>query len=119
MSELLDRKADKSIRNKYRNTALDIARKLNFKEIALLLDDSEISSDDEYQAKVLLLATQNILANVNVVADLIKRGARIDDVKSPVGETLIQTATRIPQIKKLEYDQEVNAYDKTGHKPKD
>ena len=99
VSELLDRKADKSIRNKYRNTALDIARKLNFKEIALLLDDSEISSDDEYQAKVLLLATQN--ANVNVVADLIKRGARIDDVKSPVGETLIQTATRIPQIKKL------------------
>ena len=60
VSELLDRKADKSIRNKYRNTALDIARKLNFKEIALLLDDSEISSDDEYQAKVLLLATQNI-----------------------------------------------------------
>ena len=54
-----------------------------------------------------------------MVADLIKRGARIDDVKSPVGETLIQTATIIPQIKKLEYDQEVNAYDKTGHKPKD
>ena len=105
--ELLDRQADKSVRSNNGNIALDQARRFNFKDIAFLLDDSAISSNDKYQAKVLLLATQN--ANVNVVADLIKRGARIDHIKSPVGETLLQLATRLPQMKKQEYDQEVIA----------
>ena len=54
-----------------------------------------------------------------MVADLIKRGANIDYVKSPVGETLFQLATRFPQMKKQGYDQEVTTYDKTGHKPRD
>ena len=114
--ELLDRKADKSIR-KNEATSLDLAHESNYKDIAFLLDDSEISSDDKCQAKVLLLATQN--ANANVVADLIKRGARIDHIKSPVGETLVQLATRLPQMMKQEYDQEVIASAKTGLKPKD
>ena len=54
-----------------------------------------------------------------MVADLIKRGASINDVESPVGETLFQLATRLPQMKKQEYNQELSAYNKTGHKPKD
>ena len=48
-----------------------------------------------------------------------KRGASIDDIKSPVGETPFQLATRLPQIKKQEYDQELSAYAKTGLKPED
>ena len=97
VSELLDRYADKSIGY----SPLDLARKMNYKDLALVLDNSKISSEDKYQAKVLLLATQN--ANVNVV----------------VGETLFQIATRLPQMKKQEYDQELSAYAKTGLKPKD
>ena len=114
--ELLDRQADKTIQTRGL-TPLALARRLNHHDIAFVLDDSEISSEDIYQEKVLLLATKN--ANVNVVADLVKRGASIDDIISPVGETLFQLATRLPQMKKQEYDQELSTYDKTGHKPKD
>ena len=101
--ELLDRQADKNIRNIYGDTPLAIARDAKYKDIALVLDDSKISSGEEYQEKVLLFATQN--ANVNLVAGLIKRGANFSDIKSPVGETLFQLATRFPQMKKQEYDQ--------------
>ena len=115
--ELLDRGADKSIRDNYGYTPLAIARHFNYKDGALVLDDSKISFEDKDQSKVLLLITQN--ANVNVMENLIKRGASLDNVKGPVGESLFQVATRLPQMKKQEYDQDLTAYDKTGHKPKE
>ena len=115
--ELLDRHANRNIRSNGGSTPWSIARLFKYNDIALVLEDSEITTDNKYQAKVLLLATEN--ANLNVVADLIKRGACIDDVKSPVGESPFQLATRFPQMKKQEYDQELSAYAKTGLKPKD
>ena len=114
--ELIDRHADRNIKTNYRYTALGAARSGNLIDIALLLDDSEISHDDTIAAKVLLTAIQN--GNVNVVADLLKRGASIE-IKSQIGETPIQIATRFPQMKKQEYDQELSAYKKTGHKPRE
>ena len=112
--ELLDWNADKSIKNKYGNTALDRARALNYKDIALVLDDNKITENDANTTKVLMAVTQK--GNVKVLADLLKRGASID-IKSPVGETPFQLATRFPQIKKQEYDLEMKAYQKTGYKP--
>ena len=115
--ELLDRNADKSIVTKYGNIALNTARQNNYKDIALVLDSADITAaDDENSTKVLMTAIQN--GNVNVVAQLLQRGAKID-VKGPVGETPFQIATRFPQVKKQEYEQELNGYKKTGHKPKD
>ena len=115
--EFLDRNADTSIKDKYGSTALDRAHQMNYKDIALVLDSAEITpADDENSTKVLMTAIQN--GNVNVVAELLKRDARID-VKGSVGETPFQIATRFPQVKKQEYEQEMSAYKKTGHKPKD
>ena len=105
--ELLDRKA-------VDGDALQLARELNYNDIALVLDTSPITTNDANVENVLMTATKN--GNVNLISDLIRRGATID-IKGPVGETLFQIATRFPQIKKQEYDQEVSAYMKTGHKP--
>ena len=113
--ELLDRQADRNIQNNG-HTALMQARSSNYNDIALVLDDCAISPNDPNVAKVLFTAIQN--GNVNVVADLLRRGASID-IRGPAGETPFQLATRFPQLKEQEYDQELSSYNKTGHKPQD
>ena len=77
---------------------MTIAHHFNYKDIALVLDTADITAaDDDNATKVLMTAIQN--GNVNVVAELLKRGARID-VKGPVGETPFLIATKFPQVKK-------------------
>ena len=97
--KLLDRKADKSIVDNSNNrTALDRARHMNYKDIALVLDDTKITTENDANiSKVLMTAIHN--GNVNVVAELLRRGVSID-IKGPFGETPFQIATRLPQIRK-------------------
>ena len=121
-SELVNWGADTTITENNGNTPLRIAQYHNLNEIALVLDNTEISEDDPNIKKVLITATEN--GHVNVLSNLLKRGARLFDaqenkmIKNEVGDTLFQIATRYPQSKKQEYEQILKDYKRTGVKPK-
>ena len=84
----------------------------------ILLSTKNIPSKmckDKNVANVLITATEN--GNVNIVADLIRRGASIE-ICNNLGETPFQIATRLPQRKKQEYYQQLESYNRSGVKPK-
>ena len=125
-SELVAMGADKTITSNVGYTPLKVARDHNRNDIALILDNAKIPEDVPNIMKVLITATEN--GHVNVLSNLIKRGARLFEVeeenrikwiKNEVGETLLQIATRYPQSKKQQYEQILKDYDRTGVRPKD
>ena len=121
-SELVTWGADTTILTNKGNTPLKSALKNNYHDIALVLDNTEISEDDPNIKKVLITATEN--GHVTVLSNLLKRGARLFDaqenmiIKNKVGDTLFQVATRYPQVKKQEYEVILKDFKRTGVKPK-
>ena len=122
-SELVNWGADTTIADNTGNTPIKSARDKNHNDISLVLDNTDISEDDPDIKKVLIIATEN--GHVNVLSNLLKRGARLLDardnkmIKNEVGDTLFQIATRFPQSKKPEYEQMLKDNQITGVRPKD
>ena len=106
--ELLDRGASKFIRSSVFSRLTDT--------MAILLTQGKLLPIDKNVAKVLLTATEN--GNVKVVDSLIRRGASIE-VSNNIGETPFQIAIRLPQRKKQEYTQQLEAYNRSGVKLKE
>ena len=92
-SELVNWGADTTITDEDGDTPLEAAWDNILNEIALVLDDTEISEDDPHIKKVLLTATES--GHITVLSHLFKRGARLFEVKqkrfikNEVGNTLL------------------------------
>ena len=122
--ELLERRARDLTRRRLdgeilAKTAKRNERKSYCQTMQILLSEKIIPARmcrDENVANVLITATEN--GNVNIVADLIRRGASIE-ICNDLGETPFQIATRFPQRKKQEYIQQLESYNRSGVKPKE
>ena len=117
--ELLEIRARESFRTRLKlEKAINQEDKHYCQTMAILLSEKKIPlkmSRDKNVAKVLLTATEN--GNVNVVASLIRRGASIE-ISNNLGETPFQIATRLPQRRKQEYNQQLESYNRSGVKSK-
>ena len=89
-----------------------------FGEVALmgmLLDNKSIEKNNPIGAESLKAATEN--GCVNVVSDLLRRGACLD-LKPGIGESPFQIAVRLPQIKRDEYTKYLQKLADVNIKPK-
>ena len=112
--ELVDRGANKDIEDDGELTALQYAQR-DHRTTEIVLDNDEVPQSDSDVSNVLLTAIEN--GNVNVVSNLLKRGAKIE-IKNETQETPFQIASRFPQTQKQKYFQKLEDYTRTGVKPK-
>ena len=83
--------------------------------MGMILDKNMIERNNEISAESLKVAAEN--GSVNVVKDLLERGACLDH-RPGVGETPFQIAVRLPQIERDEFAKYVQKLDCVNMKPK-
>ena len=83
--------------------------------MGMILDKNMIERNNEISAESLKAATEN--GSVNVVKDLLERGACLDH-RPGVGETPFQIAVRLPQIKRDEFAKYVQKLGCVNMKPR-
>ena len=89
--ELLERGANTGLKDGSEKTALSWAQEKDHSVIDLVMNNEDIGSKDVNGGNALLAATEN--GNINVVTNLLERGANMD-FQNESGETPLQVAAR-------------------------
>ena len=101
--ELLERNADRNIKNKDNKTAFDFSEEYYNHEVTFLLDErAQTDPESDTGKEALTTATEN--GNVELVSKLLKRNVVASGkTKNSKGENIFQIASKLPQTREKEF----------------